>query len=197
MTKIALVVGSIRADSYNHTLAKNIEQTAPEGVTFEYVDIASLPLFNQDDEVSFPATASALKAIVDDADGVLFVTPEYNHSFTGVLKNAIDWGSRPWGNNSWGGKPTGVIGASISPNGAKFAQDALAGIVDYFVSPRYQAENISLVVDETTFGEDGRLSGETLDQVTAYITGFAAWVEAENARTQREADLVAQAQPVA
>ena len=177
MTQIAVFVGSIRADSFNKKLAKNLEELAPEGVTFTYADIASLPLFDQDVEASaFPVEAQAMKDMVAGADAVLFVTPEYNHSFTGVLKNAIDWVSRPWGVNTWGGKPTGIVGASISPSGTGFAQTALASIIEWFKSPLYTDQNIKLTVTDDTFTADGALSTDASTDAKAYIEGFVSWV---------------------
>ena len=177
MTKIAVVVGSIRAESINNLLAKNLERLAPAGTEFDYVDVAHLPLFSQDLEAEFPVEAQALKDKVEAADAVLFVTPEYNHSFTGVLKNAIDWGSRPWGSNSWGGKPTGIVGATISPNGTKFAQAALASIIEWFKSPLYTDETVTLTVTDETFDNDGKLQADVEADAKRYINGFVAWVK--------------------
>jgi chromate reductase len=178
MTKIAVIVGSIRADSLNKKLAKNLEALAPEGTEFLYADISTLPLFNQDVEsANYPEAAQAIKDIVAESDAILFVTPEYNHSFTGVLKNAIDWVSRPWGVNSWGDKLTGIVGASISPNGTKFAQAALADIVEWFKSPIYTDQEIKFVVTEETFDSEGMLIDAAKDTAKAYIEGFVDWVK--------------------
>src|SRR5215470_13687485 len=100
MTTIAVFVGSLRDGSLNKKLAKNLEELAPKGTTFDYVDL-NLPLYNSDDEAAFPAAATTAKKKVEAADAVLIVTPEYNRSIPGVLKNAIDWISRPWGQNSF------------------------------------------------------------------------------------------------
>jgi chromate reductase len=177
MTKIAVIVGSIRAKSINNLLAKNLERLAPEGTEFDYVDIAKLPLFSQDLEAEFPAEAQALKDKVEAADAVLFVTPEYNHSLTGVQKNAIDWGSRPWGSNSWGGKPTGIVGATVSPNGTKFAQAALASIIEWFKSPLYTDEKLTLTVTDETFDENGNLQADIEAEAKRYLNGFITWVK--------------------
>jgi chromate reductase len=177
MTKIAVVVGSIRADSLNLKLAKNLEALAPEGTEFAYVDISTLPLFSQELEGAFPVAAQTLKDVVTSSDAILFVTPEYNHAFTGVLKNAIDWGSRPWGNNSWAGKLTGIIGISISPNGTKFAQEALTSIIEWFKSPLYTDQDMKLVATAETFDETGKVSEDIAPVVKAYIEGFVDWVK--------------------
>jgi len=176
MTKIAVIVGSIRAESINHMLAKNLERLAPEGTEFDYVDIASLPLFNQDLESDYPPEARALKAIIEASDAVLFVAPEYNHSLTGVLKNAIDWGSRPWGSNSWSDKPTGIVGASTSQNGTRFSQAALASIIEWFKSPLYTDEKITMIKTEETFDANGNLQNDSEVEAKKYINGFVAWV---------------------
>ena len=177
MIKIAVVVGSIRADSLNHKLAKNMERLLPAEAEFDYVDIASLPLFSQDLEADFPAAATEMKAVVEAADAILFVTPEYNHSITGVQKNAIDWGSRPWGSNSWGGKPTGIVGATTSPNGTKFAQAALASIVEWFKSPLFTNEKITLTATDGTFDENGNLQADVEAEAKRYVDGFIAWIK--------------------
>jgi chromate reductase len=177
MIKIAVVVGSTSAGSLNHKLAKELERLLPSDVEFDYADVSSLPLFNTDIEADFPAEATKLKQTVEAADAVLFVTPEYNHSLTGVQKNAIDWGSRPWGNNSWGGKPTGIVGATISPNGTKFAQAALASIIEWFKSPLYIDEKITLTVTEETFDENGNLEADVEAEVKRYLDGFITWIK--------------------
>lgn len=183
MTKIAVVIGSIRAESINKMLAKNLERLLLEGVEFEYINIASLPLFNQDIEADVPPAPQALKVAVDAADAVLFVTPEYNHSFTGVLKNAIDWGSRPWDKNSWRNKPTGIVGASMTQSTTKFAQAALSLIVDWFESPLYSDKKIMITVAEDTFDAEGKLRGDIEAEAKDYIDGFVAWVNNLSADT--------------
>jgi len=183
MTKVAVVVGSIRAESINKKLAKNLEGLLPSGVEFEYLDIASLPLFNQDLEAESPSAPKALKVAIEAADAVLFVTPEYNHSFTGVLKNAIDWASRPWDNNSWRNKPTGIVGASITPNGTKFAQADLALIINWFESPLYDDNKIMLTVADDTFDADGKLRSDIEAEARAYIEGFVSWVDSLSPKT--------------
>lgn len=130
MTKVVVLVGSLSKNSINKKLAKGIEAMLPEGVEFEYADL-ELPLYNHDNDADFDSKARALKDLIEGADGVLFVTPEYNRSFSGVLKNAIDWASRPWGTNSFNGKPAAIIGASIAPHGATQAQQQLRNVALY------------------------------------------------------------------
>lgn len=114
--KIAAISGSLRSQSYNTALVRASQKLAPEGMEVELVDISALPVYNMDLEGNFPAAAQAMKDKVKSADGVLFASPEHNFSYSGVLKNAIDWGSRPYGDNCFEGKP--VIIQSASPGWA-------------------------------------------------------------------------------
>ena len=111
--QIAVVVGSLRKDSFNRKLANAIVKLAPPEFSFQQVQISDLPLYNQDDDVNQAESVKWLKNEIKSAQGILFVTPEYNRSIPGVLKNAIDHAARPYGQNVWAGKPAGVIGASI------------------------------------------------------------------------------------
>lgn len=133
---IAVVVGSIRKDSYNRQFAEALARQFPAGVTATFVRIDDLPLYCQDDDANPPVPAVArLRQEIKAADGVLFVTPEYNRSIPGGLKNAIDWASRPWGKNSFARKPSGVIGASIGAIGTAVAQQSLRGVLCFCNSP--------------------------------------------------------------
>src|SRR5690606_36145052 len=111
--KVALLVGSLRQDSYNRRLAKAVEKLAPSELSFQHIRIDDLPLYNQDQDSDMPPASKRLKQEIEGANALLFVTPEYNRSVPGVLKNAIDIASRPYGANSFVGKPAGVIGCSI------------------------------------------------------------------------------------
>ena len=115
--QIAVVVGSLRRDSTNRQLAKALISLAPSDFSFEFLDVGSLPLYSQDYDHDFPEVARHFKQQIHAANGLLFVTPEYNRSMPGVLKNALDWGSRPWGHSVWGGKPGAVIGTSPGATG--------------------------------------------------------------------------------
>lgn len=178
MTNIAVFVGSLRADSFNKKLAKNLEELAPEGITFSYVDL-NLPLFNQDLEANYPAEAKAAKDIVDAADGVLFVTPEFNRSIPGALKNAIDWVSRPWGTNSFNGKPTGIVGASSGPVGTAVAQSDLRHISGFLNVKLMGQPELYLSNSASRFDDNGHIVDESRDFLKTYIDAFAAWVENE------------------
>lgn len=178
MTKIAVFVGSLQEKSFNKLLARNLEKLAPEGVTFDYVDL-NLPLFNQDLEASFPSEAQAIKDIVEAADGVLFVTPEYNRSIPGVLKNAIDWASRPWGANSFAGKPTGIVGASPSPVGTAVAQSDLRHIGGFLNVKLMGQPELYLADAHLHFDEEGSVVDDSHALLKDYITTFSTWVENE------------------
>ncbi|MGD0777181.1 MAG: NAD(P)H-dependent oxidoreductase [Candidatus Solibacter sp.] len=116
------ICGSLRKLSVNRGLLRAAQQVTPEGVALEVFDLLGIPPYNQDDEARPPAIVTAFKARIRAADAILFATPEYNYSIPGVLKNAIDWASRPYGDNSWAGKPVAVMGASPGMLGTARAQ---------------------------------------------------------------------------
>jgi len=120
--KILGIAGSLREGSYNRAALRAAQTLAPEGVTIETFDIKGLPGFSQDDETNPPAQVVELKQRIRDADAILFVTPEYNYSIPGVLKNAIDWASRPYGDSAWTRKPVAIMGASVGTQGTSRAQ---------------------------------------------------------------------------
>lgn len=115
--KIAVIVGSLRRDSFNRKLASAATKLAPIDFSFDQVQLADLPLYNQDDDANQPESVLRLKAAIAQAQGLLFVTPEYNRSIPGVLKNAIDHASRPYGQSAWTCKPAGILGVSVGAMG--------------------------------------------------------------------------------
>jgi len=179
MTKIAVLVGSLQQKSFNKMLARNLEQLLPEGVEFNYINIGAFPLFNQDLEADFPKAVQEAKDIVDAADGVLFVTPEYNRSLPGPLKNAIDWISRPWGKNSFNGKPTGIVGASPSPIGTAVAQSDLRHIAGFLNVKLMGQPELYLVNAGNAFDEEGNIVEASRDFLKNYISAFVEWVTRE------------------
>ena len=120
--KILGIPGSLRKDSYNRAALRAAEQLVPEGASINIFELDDIPGFNQDDEQNPPAKVVELKQRVREADAILFVTPEYNYSVPGVLKNAIDWASRPYGDSAWAGKPVAIMGASVGALGTARAQ---------------------------------------------------------------------------
>jgi chromate reductase len=120
--RILGIAGSLRRESYNRAALRAAKELVPEGATIEIFELDGIPGFNQDEEQNPPAKVAELKKSIRVADAILFVTPEYNYSIPGVLKNAIDWASRPYGNSAWNGKPAAIIGASIGAIGTARAQ---------------------------------------------------------------------------
>ena len=174
--KIALIVGSNRRESVNRKLAEALVRLGAPGVEFKFVRIDDLPLYNQDDEGNLPASVLRFKAELAAADGILFVTPEHSRSIPAVLKNAIDWGARPWGKNSWTGKLAAVTGTSPGAIGTALAQQHLRQILG--------AQGVLLMGGETyiTF-KPGLIDGEGVvtDESTrgflkSFIEQFAALV---------------------
>jgi len=155
--QIALVVGSLRRDSINRKLADAVVKLAPAEFTFKPVKIDDLPLYNQDDDRNQAEPVKRLKSEIRAAQGVMFVTPEYNRSMPGVLKNAIDHASRPYGDSAWAGKPAGIIGASIGAIGSAIAQQHLRNSLAYLDMP-------ALGLDwPDQFAVTDELSGETYE----------------------------------
>ncbi|WEV47287.1 NAD(P)H-dependent oxidoreductase [Bifidobacterium sp. ESL0690] len=176
MTKIAVFVGSLRKDSYNKSLAKNVERLSPEGVEFDYIDM-DLPLYNQDLDGDMPSKAIEMKQKVEAADGVLFVTPEYNRSFSGVIKNAIDWASRPWGQSSFTGKPAAIIGASMGALGATQAQHDLRNVALFF-DMKLMGQPEVYFNAATGLDENGKAVESSEDFLRGFAEAFAKHVEA-------------------
>jgi chromate reductase, NAD(P)H dehydrogenase (quinone) len=169
--KIAILVGSIRAGSINKQLARAIVRLAPAQWSYEYIDIHDLPLYNQDEEGTPSPQASRLKERIAAADGLLFVTPEYNRSIPGVLKNAIDIASRPYGKNSFAGKPAGVIGASIGAIGTALSQAHLRNVLAYLDVPTLAQPEAYLHWREGLADQSGAITDEK-------VAGFIQkWVD--------------------
>lgn len=133
--KVGYFVGSLSSTSINRLLAKALARLAPPELQLVEIPIKDLPLYSPDHDVDYPAVARAFKETIADCDALLFVSPEYNRSIPGCLKNAIDWASRPWGQNSFVRKPSGVIGASIGAIGTAVAQSHLRGVLCFCNSP--------------------------------------------------------------
>lgn len=172
------ISGSLREKSFNTALLRAFALHAPEGVTVEHADISQLALYNQDDEVTFPAAAHELKSKIRAADGIIIATPEYNRSIPGVLKNAIDWTSRPYGDSAWKGKPVYVIGASVGPISAALAQYHLKQIMLYLDAhvmgqPEFYVGGVG-----DKFEDDGTLIDEpTKEHVVSGIAAFIACID--------------------
>ena len=179
MTKIAVLVGSLSKNSINKKLANALESVAPEGVEFTTVDV-DLPLYNYDFDGAYPEGPALLKQQIEEADGVLFVTPEYNRSFSGVMKNAIDWGSRPWGKSSFNGKPAAIAGASIGDHGTSQAQQALRNVL-LFLNMQVMGQPEAYLNINKVLNEHGTIAQGSVDFLTEYIAAVAAHVEKNKA----------------
>lgn len=158
--KIAVVVGSLRRESINKQLAHAITKLAPSTFSFETVTIGDLPQYDQDDDAKPAESVKRLKKQISAANALLFVTPEYNRSIPGVLKNAIDHASRPYGQSVWKGKPAGVLGASIGANGTSMAQQHLRNVLAYLDVPTLGQPEAFVHVKDGYFGADGTIANE-------------------------------------
>lgn len=177
-TKVAVFVGSLRKDSFNRKLAKAVEKLAPDDFEFTHVRIDDLPLYNQDFDESYPAEAARLKKDVEAADAVLFVTPEYNRAMPGVLKNAIDIGSRPWGTNSFAGKPAGVLGISIGAIGTALAQQHLRNTMAYLDMPTLGQPEVFMQMKDGLLDDDGNIGNDdTRKFLQGFVDKYVAWVK--------------------
>ncbi len=178
MLKIAVVVGSLRKDSFNKKLAQAIGKLAAGKMEFNFVEIGDLPLFNQDLEANVPASVTKLRQEIKAADGVLFVTPEYNRSIPGVLKNAIDWASRPYGQSVWAGKPAAIGGTSQGGIATAVAQAHLKSIVGgYLAMPMLGQPELYVQWKDGMIAEDGTIANEdTKKFLQGFVDKFEQWV---------------------
>lgn len=189
MANIAIIVGSIRKDSSNLKLAKAVEKLGAGKFTATHVRIDDLPLFNQDLEANPPEAVTRLKKEIEGADAVLFVTPEYNRSVPGVLKNAIDWASRPYGKSSFPGKPAAIIGTSPGAIGAAVAQNHLRSIVGGFLDMQLMGQpELYLTFKEGMIDAEGAVSNpDTQKFLQGFVDKFAAWVSTHSAAKKQAA----------
>ena len=156
--RIAVTVGSLRRESFNRRLATGLEKLAPAELEFHHLRIDDLPLYNQDDDGNPADVVKRLKSEIAAAQGLIFVTPEYNRSMPGVLKNALDHASRPYGQNAWAGKPAGVIGASIGSTGTALAQQHLRNVLAYLDVPTMGQPEAFVQAKDDLFAPDGEIA---------------------------------------
>ncbi|HVZ43737.1 MAG TPA: NAD(P)H-dependent oxidoreductase [Ramlibacter sp.] len=175
--RIAVVVGSLRRDSYNKRLAQALKGLAPDEFEFEMVRIDDLPLYNQDDDAHPAPQVKRLKGEIANAQGVIFVTPEYNRSIPGVLKNAIDHASRPYGQSAWAGKPAGVIGMSGGAIGTALAQQHLRNILAYLDVPTLGQPEAFVQYKEGFFNADGSVGEASRKFLQTWMDRFADFVK--------------------
>jgi chromate reductase, NAD(P)H dehydrogenase (quinone) len=174
---IAVVVGSLRKDSLNRQLAGALEKLFPGDFKLAHLRIDDLPLYNQDDDASPSAEVKRLKSEITAAQGVLFLTPEYNRSIPGVLKNAIDHASRPYGQSVWNGKPAGVIGASVGATGTALAQQHLRNILAYLNMPTLGQPEGFIHHKEGLYDASGQLNEGSKKFLQSWVDSYVAWVK--------------------
>ena len=175
---VAVFVGSLRKESFNRKMANAMIAMAPEPLKLEIVEIRQLPLYNQDDDANPPAASAAFKQRVQQADAVLFVTPEYNRSMPGVLKNAIDIASRPYGKSAWTGKPGAVISVSPGAIGGFGANHHLRQSLVFLDVPALRQPEAYIGNAAKLFDDKGALiDNSTREFVQKFLQAFAQWIE--------------------
>ena len=167
--KVGYFVGSLSSTSINRELSKALIRLAPEDLEFTEIPIGNLPLYSQDYDADFPPEARALKEAIAESDAILFVTPEYNRSIPGALKNAIDWASRPWGQNSFDQIPAAVIGASSGQIGTAMAQQSLRGVLSFCNARQMTAPEAYIRYSPEIFPGDGEVADES---TRTFLTNF-------------------------
>jgi chromate reductase, NAD(P)H dehydrogenase (quinone) len=178
---VAVVVGSLRKDSLNRKLASAVARLAPADFTFTQVEIGDLPLYDQDSDANQADSVKRLRAEIAASHAVLFVTPEYNRSIPGVLKNAIDNASRPWGQSVWGGKPAAVMGISLGAFGTAMAQQHLRNVLTFLDMPTLQQPEVFLQAKEGLFDADGNIGDASRGFLQGWMDRFTAFVKKTNA----------------
>lgn len=175
---VAVLVGSLRKESFNRKMARALAAMAPAPLKLEIVEIGALPLYNQDDDANPPAASAAFKARVRKADAVLFVTPEYNRGVPGVLKNAIDVASRPYGDSAWNGKPGAIISLSPGGSGAFGANHQLRQSLVFLNVPAMQQPEAYIGGAAKLFDASGALIDDSVrESMKKFLDAFAKWVE--------------------
>jgi chromate reductase len=175
--KIAVIVGSLRQESFNRKVAKSLMLLAPPTLDMEIVEIGQLALYNQDDDANPPATYTEFRERIKSVDGVLFCTPEYNRSVPAALKNAIDVGSRPYGSSSWSGKPAGIVSVTPGALGGFGANHHLRQSLVFLNMPAMQQPEAYISNIGNQYEGDTLTNENTKAFLQNYIDAFAAWVE--------------------
>ena len=177
-TTVGYFVGSLAKNSINRKLALALTRLAPSDVTMREIPIGDLPLYSYDYDQNYPPPATALKDAIAAVDAVLFVTPEYNRSIPGALKNAIDWASRPWGKNSFHRKPSGVIGTSPGKIGTAVGQQHLRSILAFCNSPLMNSIEAYIQFEPGLITDDGKVTNATTEEfLRNYMQEFYAFIE--------------------
>ncbi|CAM3767083.1 NADPH-dependent FMN reductase [Polynucleobacter brandtiae] len=173
---VCVIVGSLRKDSLNKRLAHGLTRLAPQNFQFQFVNIGDLPLYNEEDDANQSLPVKRVKHAIEESDGVLFITPEYNRSIPGVLKNALDHGSRPYSHNSWSKKPAGIIGISLGAMGTSMAQQHLRNILAYLNMPTLGQPEAFLKMSDDFFTEDGDIGEDSRSFLQDWMSQFTKWI---------------------
>ena len=175
--QVGYFVGSLSSTSINRVLSRALIRLAPDDMEFTEIPIGDLPLYSPDYDDDFPPEANALKASLAAVDAVLFVTPEYNRSIPGALKNAIDWASRPWGQNSFNHIPAAVIGASAGQLGTAMGQQSLRGVLSYCNPRQITSPEAYIRYSPEVFLDDGEVTDDSTRKfLAAYMAEFRTYI---------------------
>jgi len=174
--RILGIAGSLRRESYNHAALRAATQLVPEGATLETFELDGIPMFNQDEEQNPPAKIVELKKRIRESDAILIVTPEYNYSVPGVLKNAIDWASRPYGDSAWNGKPAAIMGASVGTLGTARAQYHLRQMMVFLNMYPVNQPEVMISNAAKRFDQEGNLTDDaTKDFIRKLLQNLVEW----------------------
>jgi chromate reductase len=177
MTKVAVIVGSLTKASINRAFAEALGKFAAKKLQFEFVEIGDLPLYSPDLEAELPASVQRFKAQIQSADAVLFVTPEYLRTIPAALKNAVEWGSRPWGKNSWDGKPAAIAGVSLGAIGTAVAQSHLRSIASVLGLAVISQPELYVTMRPGLIDENGAFADEAFRTLLqTWVDRFSAWI---------------------
>ncbi|WP_416355780.1 NADPH-dependent FMN reductase [Aureimonas phyllosphaerae] len=190
MTDVAVLVGSLRRESINRKLALALGKLAAPRLNFRIVELGDVPMYNDDLFPNVPEAVLRMKREIETADAVLFVTPEYNRSFPAVLKNAIDWGTRPYGQNAFSAKPGGLVGTSPGGTGAAAGQNHLKSVLNVVDVVLMGQPEVYLVWKAEDFAEDGTIRNDhTREFLQRYVDRFVKWIErTSEPKTSAQAD---------
>lgn len=174
--RILGIAGSLRRESFNRAALRAATELVPEGASIETFELDGIPGFNQDEEQNPPAKVVELKRLVREADAILFVTPEYNYSIPGVLKNAIDWASRPYGESAWSGKPAAIMGASVGAIGTARAQYHLRQMMVFLNMFPINQPEVMIGNAAERFDAEGKLTHEaTREFIRQLLQSLVEW----------------------
>jgi len=174
---VGYLIGSLSVHSINRRLSKALIRLAPADLQFTEIEIKDLPLYNRDLDEDYPVVAREFKAQLNSVDALLFITPEYNRGVPGVLKNALDWASRPWGTNALTGKPSAVIGASSGAIGTALAQQSLRGTLAFCNAPQMTAPEAYIHMTPGLIADDGKVTNEGTEEfLRVYMAEFHQYI---------------------